>query len=235
LSAFGIRVAGNGEPDEFYVGNDDVLMEWLLAEDYEADITNPSNLIVTAPAGYLFHDGFLTPEHALAKNAETGKTTFIYKDFALLAKTYALGAVLRRVEPVQFYSLGFDKSRITDVVRPMEVFGIRVTELGDEAEHFIGYDGSLFDWLVADNYEPCDTEGCYRVKAPEGYVFLFGVLHPFHEEDGGDDFEYVKVVSPQTDKALMLLETMEFVEPAEFYARGIDDDRILDFLLSEKF
>jgi hypothetical protein len=231
LSIFGISVVGNGEPDEFYVGYDEVLRDWLLAEDYEPDPSNPSNLIVTAPVGYLFYYyGSLVPEYALVEGDETSRTSIVAAETALFEKVNSLSGALNQVEPVQFYSFGIDESRITYVVRPDEVFGIRAGELGDSVEHYVGHDPSLFDWLVADNYEPCDRESSYKVKAPEGYVFLFDNISPKNEEDGGDEYEYVSIGSPQNDKALMLLEAMQFVSPEEFDSAEINNDRILNFL-----
>lgn len=231
---FGVRVAGNGEPDECYVGKDEVLWEWLVTENYEPDPANPSNVVITAPAGYLFHYGCLIAEYALTASDETSRTQIVDANFADVSKVYALLANLRQVEPVQFYSLGLDRSRIKDIIRPMEfeLFGIRVKdELGENSQHYVGYDSSLFDWLMADNYGPSDREAHYKVKAPDGYGFLFGNLSPQNAEDGWDDFEYVKSDSPQNDKALMLLESLQYAEPEEFYSRGISEDRVLDFLL----
>lgn len=230
---FGIRVAGNGEPDEFYVGKNEVLWDWLVAEDYEPDPVNPSEVLLTAPAGHLFHYGCLIAEYALNIFDDTSRTQAVDANSVGISKFYFLLANLRQVEPVQFYSLGIAPNRITDIIRPMEfeLFGIRVKdEEADSSEHYIGYDSSLFDWLMADNCESSDRAAHYKVKAPEGYGFLYGNLSPQNAEDGWDDFEYVKSDSPQNDKALMMLESLQFVEPEEFYSRGISEDRILDFL-----
>lgn len=121
----------------------------------------------------------------------------------------------------------------------MDTFGIRASELGDSDEHYVGEDAVLFDWLVQDNYEPADRDSLYLVKAPEGYVFYKDSLHSKEspELEGADakslsDSAYVTHGSPQNDKALMLLEgALKFMEPEEFYALGIDEDRILDFLI----
>lgn len=121
----------------------------------------------------------------------------------------------------------------------MDTFGIRASELGDSDEHYVGEDAVLFDWLLEDNYEPSDRDELYTVKAPEGYVFykdsLYPVGHPELEGDDGrnmSDSAYVTSGSSQNDKALMLLEgALKFMEPAEFYALGIDEERILDFLI----
>lgn len=121
----------------------------------------------------------------------------------------------------------------------MDTFGIRASELGDSDEHYVGEDTVLFDWLLADNYEPSDRDELYTVKAPEGYVFykdnLYSKAAP--ELEGTDsknlsDSAYVTSGSSQNDKALMLMEgALKFMEPDEFDALGIDEERILDFLM----
>lgn len=121
----------------------------------------------------------------------------------------------------------------------METFGIRASELGDSDEHYVGEDEVLFDWLLADNYEPSDRDTLYLVKAPEGYVFYKDSLYPVgHAElEGKDgksmsDSAYVTSGSSQNDKALMLMEgALKFMEPEEFDALNINEDRILDFLM----
>lgn len=121
----------------------------------------------------------------------------------------------------------------------MDTFGIRASELGDSDEHYVGEDGVLFDWLLADNYEASDRDSLYIVKAPEGYVFYKDSLYSkdspeLEAEDGKNlsDSAYVTSGSSENDKALMLLEgALKFMEPAEFYSLGIDEDRILDFLI----
>lgn len=122
----------------------------------------------------------------------------------------------------------------------MDTFGIRASELGDSDEHYVGEDAALFDWLLADNYEPSDRgDSIYTVKAPEGYVFYKDSLYltnsPEVQEDDGknlSDFSYVTSGSSQNDKALMLLEgALKFMEQEEFEALAIDEERILDFLI----
>jgi hypothetical protein len=101
----------------------------------------------------------------------------------------------------------------------------------------VGEDGSLFDWLLANNYEPSDRESLYIVRAPDGYAFYKDSIYPEKSaEVTGDDgknvstFTYVTYGSPENDKALMLLEgAIRYVEPDEFYALNLDEDRILDY------
>lgn len=119
----------------------------------------------------------------------------------------------------------------------MSTFGIRTEEFGDGDEHYIGEDEVLLEWLLANNYEPCEHESRYLVKAPVGYEFYKGALLPksspelegVSEKDIRDS-AYVSFGSPENDKALMLLEgAMTHLEAAEFDALGLDEERILDY------
>jgi hypothetical protein len=119
----------------------------------------------------------------------------------------------------------------------MIAFGIRTAEFGDSDQHYVGDDGSLFDWLISNNYEPSDRDSLYLVKAPDGYLFYKASLFPedsaeVQGDDGKNvsDSAYVTFGSPENDKALMLLEgAMRYVEPDEFYALNLAEDRILDY------
>lgn len=116
----------------------------------------------------------------------------------------------------------------------MTAFGILTSEFGEGDEHYVGTDEVLLEWLLANNYEPSDRDSNYLVKAPIGYKFYEGSLRAVDSPDGGDssDSAYVSFSSPENDKALMLLEgAMTHLEPAEFYSLGIDEERILDYLI----
>jgi hypothetical protein len=115
MDMFGIRVAGNGEPDEFYVGNDAVLWDWLMADDYEPSPRSDLWLIVEAPVGYRFHYDNLFPEAELMDADEMSRYSLVMTETARADKAHFLLETLRSVEPVEFYSLGLDKSRILDV------------------------------------------------------------------------------------------------------------------------
>lgn len=231
---FGIRLAGNGEPDEFYVLKDSALWEWLVSDNTHADPADAAKVIVPAPEGYrfYFYDS-LVAEYALTPFDDSSNIAKYYADSININKLYSLMGNLHPVEPAQFYSLGLDPSHIKDIIRPLELeFGIRWKDEEDgSVEHFIGYDVSLLEWLTAENFEPSDRDNYYKVKAPDGYGFLHGSLTYQNDEDGWDDFEYVKSDSPQKDKAEMMVEVLQFVEPSEFESKGISGERILDFTL----
>ena len=96
-----------------------------------------------------------------------------------------------------------------------------------------------FTRLVANNYEPCDHDSLYTVQAPAGYVFWNGnlILEDSPKLENRDESELnmsstVTCGSPENDKALMLLEeAMSYMKSSSFYALGIDDDRVLDYLI----
>jgi hypothetical protein len=118
----------------------------------------------------------------------------------------------------------------------MHIFGIRISEFGESDEHYVSDSAVLSDWLLANNYEPSDRDSQYLVKAPEGYTFYKGSLVSNDSPELDDkadvsDYAYVAIGSPENDKALMLLDrAMRHVEPADFYALGIDEDDILDYM-----
>lgn len=121
----------------------------------------------------------------------------------------------------------------------MTMFGIRFAEFGDDTEHFVGQDDVLFDWLVANNYGPAEWDTLFTVQAPAGYVFWKGKLiakdSPKLEnvdESELDESSTVSCGSSENDKALMLMEeALSYMKSSSFYALGIDEDRILDYVI----
>lgn len=116
----------------------------------------------------------------------------------------------------------------------MTLFGIRAHG-GDDDEHYVSEDNILWDWLVAKNYEPSGHDSFYRVSAPAGYIFDCDNLYPMDDEELANrtsSAAHVTVESSENDKAHMLmLCAMRYVQPAEFYALGIDEARIRDYLI----
>lgn len=108
-------------------------------------------------------------------------------------------------------------------------FGIITTEAVDNTvEHYVGEDDVLWDWLVADNYEP-SVAGLYIVKAPTGYTFHQTLLFPTEDYGQGRDRENVSLIgSSKVNKALLLLVSLRFVSSKEFAESNIDPDRIID-------
>lgn len=231
---FGIRLSGNAEQDEFYVLKEKALWDWLIADNSHTDPSDASRVILAAPEGYRFYlYDSLVAEYALTPFDESSNIARFYADSVNINKFYSLMGNLHPVEAAQFESLGLDEYCTADILRPEEeLFGVRwKNEEDGTTEHYIGYDRSVFDWIVADNVEPSDRENYYKVKAPDGYGFLYGNLTIQNDEDGWDDFEYVEISSPQKDKAEMVLEMLQFVEPSEFESEGVSEEYILDFIL----
>lgn len=121
----------------------------------------------------------------------------------------------------------------------MTMFGIRAAEFGDGTEHFVGQDDALFDWLVADNYGPSEKYSMFSVQAPVGYVFwkgnLIAVDSPKLENVEASEVSKSSTVtcsSSENDKALMLIEeALSYMKPSSFYGLGIDEERILDYVI----
>jgi hypothetical protein len=131
----------------------------------------------------------------------------------------------------------------------MKTFGFSMAEPHDPPNYYIAGDNVsddsvLFNWLVADNYQPSDEVGMLTVLAPEGYLFSDGTLVPISElteeevksaddedSDVWRDFD-VRIPYRDADKAHYLREgVMRMVSPAKFYALGISEDRFLYFTI----
>jgi hypothetical protein len=121
----------------------------------------------------------------------------------------------------------------------MSTFGIRISEFGDSDKHFVCEDDVLFDWLLANNYGPSDEDSMFIVPAPAGYVFWKGkvIADNSPKLENRDESELSKSAtvtsgSAENDKALMLLEeAMSFMKRASFYALGLDEDRVLEYMI----
>lgn len=107
MTAFGVRAIDFGKSDEFYMGEDEVLWDWLLADNYE---TYSGNLfLVAAPAGYAFHQGYLFP----VEDYNGGKRVEVIHLSSLpSAKVQMLLVSLRSVSPDDFHALKIDADRL---------------------------------------------------------------------------------------------------------------------------
>lgn len=65
MSAFGIIASEFASSDEYYVGNDETLLEWVLADNYGPLDVKYEQYTVPAPEGYLFRCGSLYPKNSL--------------------------------------------------------------------------------------------------------------------------------------------------------------------------
>jgi hypothetical protein len=63
MTAFGIIASEFAGSDEYYVSEDETLLEWLLANNY-GPLEDNRQHAVPAPEGYIFKDGSLKPKDA---------------------------------------------------------------------------------------------------------------------------------------------------------------------------
>lgn len=116
----------------------------------------------------------------------------------------------------------------------MSAFGIRASEFRGEVEFYSSEDEVLYEWLVADNFEPSVKDGRYIVRAPEGYIFAEeGLIAEDSEEFKNlTDLsltELITVGSPENDKGLLLIRyAMQELDSVDFYMLRISEARILD-------
>lgn len=118
----------------------------------------------------------------------------------------------------------------------MSSFGIRASEFRGEVEYYVSEDEVLYQWLIADNFEPSIRDGQYIVRAPEGYVFGENGLVSEQSEEFKDLVdssltEYVTVGSPANDKGLLAMPAMEALDSADFYMLRTPEARIFEFVI----
>lgn len=120
MSTFGIRFSEFADSDEHFVGHDDVLFDWVLANNYELS-DKDSLYTVPAPVGYVFWKGSVISENSpklenvdeskLSKyaNVTSGSSE---NDKAIML----MGEALSYMKASAFYSLGISEDRILDYV-----------------------------------------------------------------------------------------------------------------------
>lgn len=118
MDTFGIRASELGDSDEHYIGEDPVLFEWLLSDNYEpSDID--SRHLVKAPEGYIFYKDSLYPVTSsevkeddgtnLSESAHVASGSS-ENDKALML----LEGAMKFVEAEEFNALNIDEDRILD-------------------------------------------------------------------------------------------------------------------------
>jgi hypothetical protein len=116
MSTFGIRTEEFGEGDEHYVGADEVLLDWLLANNYEPS-DRDSNYLVRAPDGYTFNRGSLVRKEESKLQTSEDVSDFAYVSFGSPENDKAImlldGAMIH-VKRAQFDALGIAEERILD-------------------------------------------------------------------------------------------------------------------------
>jgi hypothetical protein len=112
MTAFGI-ITTEDDNTEHYVGEDDVLWDWVHADNYEPAPAGRHR--VKAPEGYTFHQGNLFP-----KGYDGDRD---YESVTLIGspeknKATMLLVALRFVSPEEFSALNIEKSRIMEIHIP---------------------------------------------------------------------------------------------------------------------
>lgn len=110
MTLFGIRVTDFGESDEFYVGEDDVLFDWLVADNFEI-VSGGKWFFLEAPDGYAFHSGNVFPVQGYDGGR---KGEFLSLDSLRVAKAQMLLVALRNVTPEEFDALNIGSDRIVN-------------------------------------------------------------------------------------------------------------------------
>lgn len=118
MTMFGIRAAEFGDSTEHFVGQDDVLFDWLVADNYGPS-EQESLFTVQAPAGYVFWKGHLiavnSPKLENVDASELNESSTVAcgspeNDKALMLIEEALSYMKSKA----FYALGIDEDRILD-------------------------------------------------------------------------------------------------------------------------
>ena len=118
MSTFGIRLSEFASSDAHYVCEDDVIFEWLAANNYGPS-DQDSLYTVPAPAGYVFWNGNViadnSPKLENVDESELSKSSTVTygspeNDKALML----LEEAMSYMKASSFYALGIDEDRILD-------------------------------------------------------------------------------------------------------------------------
>lgn len=109
MSSFGIKAYICSSIPSYYVGEDDVLWDWLMA-DNAAPSGLSSMLQVPAPAGYEFRQA--TSDVDII---DTPEGLYVGANSSRKDKACALILMLPHVEEADFESLGVNESRIVTI------------------------------------------------------------------------------------------------------------------------
>ena len=109
MSTFGIRTSEFGSGDEHYIGEDDILFNWLIASNYQPS-EHDSYYLVPVPSGYKFYQGSLVSVEALESDEgdEAAASDSAYVSFGSPENDKALmllEGTMNHVEPAEFYAL----------------------------------------------------------------------------------------------------------------------------------
>lgn len=107
--AFGIKAYICSFTPSYYVGDDDVLWDWLMA-DNAVPSDSSTMLQVPVPAGYEFR-----PANPELDETDTPEVLSVGVNFTRRDKACALALMLPYVEEADFVALGLDESRIVTI------------------------------------------------------------------------------------------------------------------------
>lgn len=118
MTAFGIITSEFRESDQYYVSEDNVLFDWLLANNYLPS-DRDSQYFVQAPVGYKFYQGSLVFEDSPETDEGNEGTArdVAYVSFGSPENDKAimlLEGIMEYVERDEFYSLDIDTERILE-------------------------------------------------------------------------------------------------------------------------
>jgi hypothetical protein len=109
LSSFGIKAFICSSAPSYYVGDDNALWDWLLA-DNGVPVGLPDMQLVPAPPGYKF-----LQTGAIEADKTEAEGLLVFTKWPRDEKACKLLEVLRFVEPEVFAALSIDKSRIMTI------------------------------------------------------------------------------------------------------------------------
>lgn len=115
MNAFGIEVMTYDAPTRFYVGESDVLWEWLMSDNTETYGRNPHWLVVPAPEGYAFHYGNAFPVGELTEADEVGRDILVWAKSPVADKANMLLETLKQVSRDEFRAEKISDHRIIAV------------------------------------------------------------------------------------------------------------------------
>lgn len=117
MAIFGVRLSAFGDSDEHYASNDDVLFEWLLANNYSTSKLE-NHYLVPIPEGYKLFQGNIVPDTWLTPEQRNDAVSDFVNvtvgspenDKALLL----LNVAMVPMESDAFEALNIDEERILD-------------------------------------------------------------------------------------------------------------------------
>lgn len=115
MTAFGIEVMTQDAPTRFYVGESDVLWDWLVATNAEPYARSEDWLNVRAPQGYAFHYGNAFPVEELTEAYEVGRDILVWAKSPVADKANMLLETMKQVSRDEFRAEKISDHRIMAV------------------------------------------------------------------------------------------------------------------------